>query len=137
MTQQKTSKAEARRERNSEANHLSMDTAAAGMAAGGLGLALLHHQTSEAKATTSHPSAPTREPGFDVFAVEVRGGSAKPRRVDIFQHVDVDHRIYMVRDLTRDQWHCAAATTDMKGGGAGSEYVLRHERRVAKDDGQR
>jgi hypothetical protein len=52
MTQQKMSKAEARRERNSEANHLGMDTAAAGMAAGGLGLALLHQQTSEAKAAT-------------------------------------------------------------------------------------
>ncbi|WP_398471172.1 hypothetical protein [Tardiphaga sp.] len=52
MTQQKMSKAEARRERNSETNHLGMDTAAAGMAAGGLGLALLHHQTPEAKAAT-------------------------------------------------------------------------------------
>ncbi len=51
MSEQKTlSKAEARRERSSEANHLGMDTAAAGMAAGGLGLALLHHQMSEAKA---------------------------------------------------------------------------------------
>lgn len=53
MSEQKTqSKAEARRERNSEANHLGMDTAAAGMAAGGLGLALLHQQASEAKAAT-------------------------------------------------------------------------------------
>lgn len=52
MTGHKTSKADARRERNSEANHLGMDTAAAGMAAGGLGLALLHHQASEAKAAT-------------------------------------------------------------------------------------
>ena len=53
MSEQKTqSKAEARRERNSEANHLGMDTAAAGMAAGGLGLALLHHQASEANAAT-------------------------------------------------------------------------------------
>lgn len=51
MTEQKMqSKAEARRERHSEANHLGMDTAAAGMVAGGLGLALLHQQISEAKA---------------------------------------------------------------------------------------
>jgi hypothetical protein len=50
MTQQTAqSKAEARRERGSEANHLSMDTAAAGLA-GGLGLALLHQPTSEAAA---------------------------------------------------------------------------------------
>lgn len=53
MSEQKMqSKADARRERNSEANHLGMDTAAAGMAAGGLGLALLHQQMSEAKAAT-------------------------------------------------------------------------------------
>jgi hypothetical protein len=52
MTQKTQFKAEARRERSSEANHLGLDTAAAGMAAGGLGLALLHQQISEAKATT-------------------------------------------------------------------------------------
>lgn len=44
------SKAAARRDRNSDSNHLGMDTVAAGMAAAGLGLAILQQDVSEAKA---------------------------------------------------------------------------------------
>lgn len=81
MSEQKTqSKAEARRERNSEANHLGMDTAAAGMAAAGLGLALLHHQMSEAKA----------EP-MDGRNVAAPGSATVSRAIDHQSDRTVDH----------------------------------------------
>lgn len=59
MTKPEThSRADARRERNSEANHLGMDTVASGMAAAGLGLALLHQDMAKAEAPTGDARRP-------------------------------------------------------------------------------
>jgi hypothetical protein len=38
-----------------------------------------------------------RKTRFNIFAFEVSSGSAKPRRVHVFEHVDVDDSIEMVR----------------------------------------
>ena len=43
-----------------------------------------------------------RETRFNIFTFEVGGGPAKPRGVDILEHVDVDDRVEMVCDLTGD-----------------------------------
>lgn len=89
MSEQKTqSKAEARRERNSEANHIGMDTAAAGMAAGGLGLALLHQQTSEAKALTGE----TRYAADPAVAMGDRPIDGQPERAADHVTLADDHR---------------------------------------------
>ena len=40
-----------------------------------------------------------RKTRFNVFAFEVSGSSAKPRLLDILQHVDVDDCIEMIRDF--------------------------------------
>jgi len=49
-----------------------------------------------------------RKPRFDILVLEIGRGSAETRRVDIFQHVAVDHCVELISDLTRDQWHRAA-----------------------------
>ena len=77
-----------------------------------------------------------RETRFNIFTLEVGGGPAKPRWVDIFKHVDVDDRVEMVCDLTGDQRHGTAPRADMKRGSPGSEGVLRHERGITNSDRQ-
>src|SRR6267142_4912227 len=79
---------------------------------------------------------PARKTRFDILAFEADGCSAKPRCIDIFEHVDVDDRIEMVRDLAGDQWHGAAPRADVKRGSPGSEDVLRHERGVTNRNRQ-
>ena len=77
-----------------------------------------------------------RETRFNIFTLEVGGGPAKPRWVDILEHVDVDDRIEMVRDLAGDQWHGAAPRADVKRGSPSPKNVLRHERGITNSDRQ-
>src|SRR5260221_13272453 len=67
-----------------------------------------------------------RKTRFDILAFEADGCPAKPRCIDIFEHVDIDDRIEMFRDLACNQRHGAAARADVKRGSPGPESVLRH-----------
>src|SRR6266581_1153562 len=80
------------------------------------------------------PSA--RKTRFNILAFEADGCSAKPRCIDIFEHVDVDDCIEMVRDLARNQRYGAAPRANVKRGSVGSEGVLRHERGITNSDRQ-
>src|SRR5216117_1621787 len=73
---------------------------------------------------------------FDILAFEADGCSTKPRCIDIFEHVDVDDRIEMARDLAGHQRHGAAPRTNVKRCSPGSEGVLRHERGIVNSDRQ-
>src|SRR6267143_5660701 len=77
-----------------------------------------------------------RETRFNIFTFEVSRGPAKPCWVYILEHVDVDDRIEMVRDLARDQRHGAAPRADVKRGCPSPEGVLRHERGITNSDRQ-
>ncbi len=78
------------------------------------------------EANISNPvTRPARKTRFNIFAFEVSGGSAKPRWVDIFEHVDVDDRIEMVRDLAGNQRHGAAPRADVKRSSPGPEGIPR------------
>ncbi len=77
-----------------------------------------------------------RETRFNVFTLEVSAGSAKPRSVYIFEHVDVDDGIEMVRDLAGHQRHGAAPRADVKRGGPSPKNVLRYERGITNSDRQ-
>ena len=61
---------------------------------------------------------------FDILAFEVSSGSAKPRLVDVFEHVDVDDCIEMVRYFAGNQRHGPALRADVKRGSPSSEGVL-------------
>src|SRR6266513_650161 len=56
------------------------------------------------------------ETRFHIFAFEISGGPAKPGRVYIFEHVDVDDGIETLRDLAGHQRHGAAPRADVKRG---------------------
>ena len=75
-----------------------------------------------------------RETGFNIFAFEISGGPAKPGRVYIFEHVDVDDGIETLRDLAGDQRHGAAPRADVKRSSPSPEGVLRHERGITNSD---
>src|SRR2546426_7972047 len=77
-----------------------------------------------------------RETRFNIFAFEISGGPAKPGRVDIFEHVDVDDRIEMVCDLASNQRHGTTPQADVKRGSPSPESVLRHERGITNRDRQ-
>ena len=77
-----------------------------------------------------------RETRFDILAFEADGCSTKPRCIDILEHVDIDDRIEMVRDLTGDQRHGTAPRADVKRRGPGPEGVLRHQRGITNSDRQ-
>src|SRR5712691_12455655 len=79
---------------------------------------------------------PARKTGFDILAFEADGCSTKPRCIDIFEHVDVDDRIEMLRDLAGDERHGAAPRAHVKRGRPSSESVLRHERGISNRDRQ-
>ena len=79
---------------------------------------------------------PARKTRFDILAFEADGCSTKPRCIDIFEHVDVDDRIEMIRDLAGDQRHRAAPRADVKRRGPGPEGVLRHQRGITNSDRQ-
>src|SRR6267154_2097662 len=78
----------------------------------------------------------TRKTRFDILAFEADGRSAKPRCIDIFEHVDVHDRIETVRDLAGDERHGPAPGANVKRGSPGSESVLRHERGITNRDRQ-
>jgi len=78
-----------------------------------------------------------RETRFNIFAFEADGCPAKPRCIDILEHVDVDDRIETACDLAGNQRHGAAPRAHVKRGGPGSEGVLRHERGITNSDRQR
>ena len=77
-----------------------------------------------------------REARFNVFSLKVGRRSTKPRLIDILEHIDVDNRVELVPDFTRDERHAATARANVERGRACSEHIPRHERRIASRDSQ-